>query len=146
MKKPAKPKKTPVTVPKTVPATVIAGFTGLTPQRVAQLAHEGVFPTPGKKGAFAFRECVAAYCERLRGKEAARPGAAAETRIKEANAVTAEVEAAKGVGLVMLKTDARVLWADGTIETRRAIEEAEYLSISQKAKLLDRLAKITLAE
>lgn len=133
--------KTPIPIPTTVPAGIIAGFTGLTAQRVAEMGREGKIPTTGK-GKFSFRAGILAIVEELRGRGAARPGQAAETRRKEAEATTAEIDAGERTGLLMLKADAKLLWAEAAIETRLIIEGAEFLKPGERAKLLDRLEKI----
>lgn len=140
--------KTPApAIPATVSAGVLASFAGISVPRVSQLKQEGIIPTPGKRASgYPFRESILAMFNDLRRRGAGRPGAAAEARTKEALATSAELDAAERLGDLVLKEDVKGLWADATIEVRRMIEDAEFLDAGKKAKILDRLGKIALAE
>lgn len=131
-------------IPVTVKATTIAGFVGMTPQRVAQLGEEGLFPTPGEKGAYPFREAVLAICEDLRRRSKGKYDGEIETRKRRetSEADEAELRTSKLSGELIAKEDAELFWRDNAIETRRAVEEADYLKPAQKTRLLAALAKI----
>lgn len=64
-------------------------------------------------------------------------------RQQRAEADTAEITAAEKMGLLMLKSDARILWADAVIEVRRVIESQDEW---ESGKLLVALSKIKPAD
>lgn len=133
-------------IPATVPAVTIAAFTGLTPQRVAQLAQEGKIPSPGKRGEFPFLGSVRAICDDLRGRNAAKPGAEDIARRLAAEAKTAEINAAKAAGETLLKADVKAIAADYALAIRRTIEHAEFLKPAHRARLIQLFGKIELAD
>lgn len=136
--------KDPPAVPETVSSNVIAGFAGLTRQRIDQMAEEGKIPSPGKRGEYLFRESIFGIIQDLRDKAKGKyPGEEIDkARRARAEADSAELDAAEKAREVIAAEDMLFIWREAVIEVRRVIEEADYLKEPQKTRLMASLAKI----
>jgi hypothetical protein len=90
---------------------------------------------PEPDGKFTTAQITAAVFGNLAGEKLGKA---------KADRITAEVNAAHAMGDAILAADASQLWADAVTRTRTTIEHADYLSDSQKERLLGEFAKIKL--
>jgi hypothetical protein len=115
--------------------TIKGRLVGLSPARLA-----------GKTPLFDSVKALPLIYEVGKNQTAAESKAIDAARREKAEADSAEIDAAEKMGLLMLKTDARLIWADVTIEVRRTIEGADFLKPEQVQKLLLALSKIRLPD
>lgn len=135
----------PTAFPETASAAEIAGFVGLSERRVYQLAQEGAIPAQVGPSSYPFRECVLAIVERERraatGDDAQRSNDRA--RRERAEADSAEMDAEKKRGTLMLAADARRWWADGFAKVRDVIARSG-IKAEEKKRISEQLLKIKL--
>lgn len=123
----------------------LASKLGETERQIQRVVDEGLAPRPLKKGDYdiwaTVRGVIRYYKEKAGKYSEARAVDAA--RKEKAEADTAEIAVAEKRKLIMLKSDARLLWADATIEVRRVIESREQW---KSGELLRALSKIKPAD
>lgn len=128
---------------KTTSAATIAGETGI-PERTAQriLSQQGVAYTPGE--GYVRRDAVRAIVSfyRTAADRPETPLAKDRARKARAEADIAELAATRARGEVCMLADAKAWWNGERIEVKRTIERAEFLTPTQKTRLLTAFSKI----
>lgn len=110
--------------PNTVTAGELAGWLGLTPNRVSALARDGVIPRTAQKR-FPLRLAVKAYCEHARagatGRRADSELAAEKLRLAKANADKLELANSKARGEMIAAIEIEKAWAGILRDVRAAL-------------------------
>lgn len=88
----------------------VAELLGITPRRVNQLTNENIIPLR-KRGCYDLRTAVAGYCKFLKERNDAAE-AKAKTRMHEAKADLAEMDAAKRKGELVDVVEVKKEWGD----------------------------------
>lgn len=133
--------------PETATASEIGGFVGLNERTIQQLAQRGVLPAAVSRGHYPFRESILAIVARERkaatGDDAQRSNDRA--RRERAEADSAEMDAEKKRGTLMLTADARRMWADGFAQVRDVIARSN-IKPADKKQISEQLLKIKLED
>lgn len=127
----------------TTSAAAIAGETGI-PERTAQriLSQQGVAHTPGQ--GYVRRDAVRAIVSyyRTAADRPETPLAKDRARKAKAEADIAEIAAMRAIGEVCMLDSAKAWWSEERIAIKRTVERAEFLTQTQKTRLLTAFSKI----
>lgn len=102
------------------------------------------FQRDGNTRLYRLADVLPRLCHETQDAATARRMAEHRERQAKADADTAEMNAGKQAGVLMLAIDARKLWEDGFVKIRRVIESARGLTGKQRRELSEGIQKITL--
>jgi hypothetical protein len=143
----ARPKKEEVPIPEFASAEQVGMFVGLQGRMIQRYAQQGSIPPQTEPGKHPLVASVLAIVENLRQEAQGMTAEKArdQARREKAQADSAEMQAGRDSGMLMLTADAKRMWSDGFVKLRDVVVRSS-LTAAQKKELTDKMQKITLTE
>jgi phage terminase Nu1 subunit (DNA packaging protein) len=134
-------------LPDLITAVQLAELSSLSERRVQQMIAEGIIPKDSEEGRYPFRAAIGALISHYRDQATGQSAEKArdQARREKAQADSAEMQAGRDSGMLMLTADAKRMWSDGFVKLRDVVVRSS-LTAAQKKELTDKMQKITLTE